>query len=70
MRNFQTGEKLLIVYNANENSVNFALPAGNWDLYINGEQAGNTVIADDIAGGVTQKISGLSCYVYKLDVKA
>lgn len=70
MRNFQTGEKLLIVYNANENSVNFALPAGNWDLYINGEQAGNTVIADDIAGSVTQKISGLSCYVYKLDVKA
>ena len=64
----ETGEKLLIIYNAAETAVDYTLPAGNWDLYIDGTRAGATVLQDDVSGA--QKIAGISCYVYKLDVKA
>ena len=68
MTNLDTNEKLLIIYNAEETAKNYTLPAGNWDLYVNGTQAGASVIAEDESGA--KSISGLSCYVYKLDVKA
>lgn len=68
MTNPDTNEKLLIIYNANETAVNYTLPNGNWDLYVNGTSAGATVIENDCSGA--KSIAGLSCYVYKLDVKA
>lgn len=64
MRNAQTGEKLLIVYNAEEKAIDFELPAGNWNLYINGTQAGTTPIETNQSGAKTA--AALSCYVYKL----
>lgn len=63
-----TGEKLLVIYNAGESAYEYTLPAGNWDLYINGTQAGTTVLQNDVTG--KQSIAGISCYVYRLDIKA
>lgn len=63
-----TGEKLLIVYNAKTTESTFTLPAGSWNLYIDGERAGTSVLAQDLTG--EQTVSPISCYVYKLDVKA
>lgn len=56
------GEKLLIVYNAETEDKTFTLPEGVWDLYINGDTAGNEVL-ESYSGDVT--ISKISCYVYK-----
>ena len=58
------GETLLIVYNAENKAVNYTLPAGNWDLYITGTQAGTTAIKTGVSGA--QKADPISCYVYKL----
>lgn len=58
------GETLLIVYNAENKAVNYTLPAGNWDLYITGTQAGTTAIKTGISGA--QTADPISCYVYKL----
>ena len=57
------GEQLLIVYNANTAEKKLTLPAGNWNLYINGTQAGTTAISSNLSG--EQSISGISCYVFK-----
>ncbi|MBD5632694.1 MAG: type I pullulanase [Clostridia bacterium] len=67
--NPDTNEKLLIIYNAKEEAVNYTLPTdGAWDLYINGETAGATVIAANQTGA--QSIAAVSCYVYKLNRQA
>ena len=63
MTNPYTGEKLFIVYNAAESSVNVTLPEGNWDMYINGQKAGATAIESGLSGA--QNIDAVSCYVYK-----
>ena len=57
------GDKLLVVYNPHETAHEFTLPAGNWNLYINGETAGTTPIETGVSGKVN--IAGISCYVYK-----
>ena len=56
-------EQLLIVYNAETEAKSLTLPEGNWDLYINGTQAGATAISTGLTG--TQSIAGISCYVFK-----
>ena len=63
-----TGEKLLIVYNAKTTESKFTLPAGSWNLYIDGERAGSSVLESNLTG--EQTVSPISCYVYKLDAKA
>ncbi len=63
MKNATTGEKLLIVYNAENKVVDYTLPAGSWDLYITGTQAGTTAIKTAQSG--TQTAEAISCYVYK-----
>ena len=57
------GEQLLVVYNANSAAKSLNLPAGSWNLYINGTQAGATAISTNLSG--SQSIDGISCYVYK-----
>ncbi|MGN0814136.1 MAG: type I pullulanase [Candidatus Coproplasma sp.] len=66
--NPETGEKVLVVYNAKTTASTFTLPSGSWNLYINGETAGDQVILSDLSG--EQTVTPVSCYVYKLDVKA
>ena len=61
--NPESGEQLLIVYNATAASKTISLPAGNWNLYINGTTAGATAISSNLTG--SQTIEGISCYVYK-----
>ncbi len=68
MYSSELNEKLLIIYNAKEEAVNYTLPNGSWDLYINGAQAGATAISTGNTGA--QTIDAVSCYVYKLGVKA
>ena len=58
------GDKLLIIYNPYETEKEVTLPAGNWNLYINGTTAGTTAITTGVSGKVT--VSPISCYVYKL----
>lgn len=60
--NPENDEKLLIVYNAELEDKTFTLPEGSWNLYIDGDTAGDTV-KDTHSGDVT--ISKISCYVYK-----
>lgn len=55
-------EKVLIVYNAGTTAHSLNL-TGNWNLYINGTQAGATAIQSGLSG--TQQITPISCYVYK-----
>lgn len=38
--NGDTAEKITVIYNANNESVNVALPSGEWDICINGSSAG------------------------------
>lgn len=56
------GGKLYIVYNAAEEAINVTLPAGNWDLYVNGTTAGATAIERGLSGA--QTIEAVSCYVF------
>ena len=57
------GEQVLIVYNATSSSKELTLPAGTWNLYINGTKAGTEAIESNLSGKRT--IDGISCYVYK-----
>lgn len=59
-----TGEKVLVVYNAKVTESTFTLPQGSWNLYINGEVAGDQVIESGLSG--EQIVAPVSCYVYKL----
>ncbi len=63
-----TNEKLFVVYNANDTAVQYTLPAGSWNLYINGTQAGTMPISENLTGA--QTIDGISCYVFKQTVLA
>lgn len=63
MTDFDTGEELLVIYNAGTTAYDFTLPAGNWDLYINGEQAGDTPLMTSQSG--EESITPVSCYVYR-----
>ncbi len=57
------GEKLLVVYNAGTAAHSLTLPAGAWDLYINGTDAGSTAIKSNCTGKMD--ITPISCYVFK-----
>lgn len=63
-----TNEKLFIVYNANETAVQYSLPSGSWNLYVNGTQAGTQAIKENLTG--VQTIDGISCFVFKQTVQA
>ena len=62
--NPNSGEKLLIVYNAKTTESKLTLPEGSWNLYIDGDRSGDSVLESNISG--EQTISPISCYVYKL----
>lgn len=38
--NGETADKLAVIFNANKEAVNVPLPAGEWDICVNGEKAG------------------------------
>ena len=42
--NNETAEKIIVIYNANDTAVDVKLPAGAWDICINGEKAGTESI--------------------------
>ncbi len=56
-------ETLFIVYNAGAEAKSVSLPAGTWDLFVNGEQAGAEAIATNLSG--KQSIAGVSCFVFR-----
>lgn len=62
MTDLDSDEKLLVVYNASPNEVAYDLPEGNWDLYIDGERAGDTVLQRCSS---EQTFAPISCYVFK-----
>ena len=64
MTNLDTNEKILVIYNAGDKAYEYTLPAGQWNLYINGTRAGATAIESNLGG--KQSIAAISCYVYKL----
>lgn len=43
--NGETAEELFLIFNANEAPATVTLPDGNWNVYINGEQAGTQALA-------------------------
>lgn len=55
--NGETADKITVIFNANKEAVNVPLPAGEWDICVNGEKAGcaslgtaqNTVSVDGIS---------------------
>ena len=57
--NGETADALYVVFNANKTAATVTLPAGNWNVYVNGEKAG-TEILDTVSGTVTvEPISAL-----------
>lgn len=49
--------EMIVIYNANRKDKLFTLPEGEWDVYINGEQAGTQLI-NTVSGNV--KVAGIS----------
>lgn len=58
--NGETAENILVVYNANPKAIELTLPAGEWDICVNGEAAGTASLGK--AEGKLE-VSGISCYV-------
>lgn len=56
------GEQLLVVLNGEENAVARELPEGNWNMYVNGTQAGTTVLEENCTGSKT--FNAISCYIF------
>lgn len=48
--NGENAEELFVIFNANETAATVTLPAGTWNVYINGEKAGTEVL-DIVTGG-------------------
>ncbi len=42
--NGETAEEMFVIFNANPKAANVTLPAGNWDVYVNDQLAGTTVL--------------------------
>lgn len=63
LTNPYTEEELLIAYNAQDGEARITLPAGTWDLYVTGTEAGTTAIESGLTG--TYRAEGISCYVFK-----
>ena len=49
----ETADEIFIVFNANEAETTVALPEGSWNVYVNGERAGVTVLDTVTDGSVT-----------------
>ena len=58
--NNEAAEQLFVVYNPNTESTKVALPDGDWDVYVSGNQAGNSVLST-VNGEVT--VDGISATV-------
>ncbi len=58
--NGETAKNIYVIFNANPSDASVTLPDGNWNVYINGEKAGTTVL-DTVSGTVT--VSGISALV-------
>lgn len=58
--NGDTAEKIAVIYNANDKAVNVKLPAGTWDICVNGTTAG-TASAGTASGSVS--VDGISAMV-------
>ena len=58
--NGETSDGLVAIFNANSGASNVTLPAGNWDVYVNGEKAGTEVI-ETVSGTVS--VPGVSAMV-------
>ena len=43
--NGETAEELFLIFNANETATTVALPEGSWNVYINGEKAGDEALS-------------------------
>ncbi len=56
-------EELFVVYNANTTAKEVTLPAGSFDLYINGTTAGTMPLNTAALSG-PQQIDPISCYVF------
>ena len=65
VKNPYTGEQYFVVYNANTSSTTVTLPAGSWNLYIDGSHAGTTPLNSEALSGA-QTVTAISCYVYKM----
>ncbi len=48
----ETNDSIYLIFNANTSAASVTLPAGDWDVYINGEKAGITVL-DTVSGTVS-----------------
>ena len=51
--NGETAEEMFVIFNANEAAASVTLPEGNWNVYINGENAGTQPLASVPGGSVT-----------------
>ncbi len=48
--NGETAEELFVIFNANEAGTSVAIPEGSWNVYVNGEKAGTSVL-ETVKGG-------------------
>ena len=58
--NGETAEEMYLIFNANETSATVSLPEGNWNVYINAEQAGTQALASiDGGSAVVEPVSAM-----------
>ncbi len=62
--NEETAENIMVIYNANPDAIDIALPDGKWDICINGERAGIEAI-QTVEGTVS--VDGISACVLVQD---
>ncbi len=48
----ETVEEMYLFFNANKEAIKYTLPAGDWDVYINGQKAGTEVLST-VSGEIT-----------------
>ena len=58
--NNEAAEEIFVIYNPNSESTTVTLPDGDWDVYVSGNKAGNTVLST-ASGNVT--VDGISATV-------
>ena len=56
----ETDDSIYVIFNANSSARNVELPEGDWDVYVNGEQAGTEVI-ETVSGTVS--VPGISAMI-------
>ena len=67
--NGETADKIAVIFNANKNAVNVPLPAGEWNICVNGEKAGCASLGTAVDSVSVELTPGVGCTKVTLNLK-